>query len=294
MSKRLASVADLDSVLDEFEKDIAEVEQTAPAAAADNAVSKDLPQQPSDKQQVVAQTPTSSNAAASSEPDRKRKREVISAAPKINQFALARAKQQETLAANDKQNKDSEQQQVDPLTLMAYNPAYNPDFQLARQQQQLQQARAQTSSEQTYSYVYQGENTRTLEQQKVDKKKRKKVLRTAAGETWEDPSMQEWADNDHRIFVGDLGNDVTDEVLSKAFSHYKSFSKAKVVRDKRTTKSKGFGFVSFLDAEDYVHALMNMNGKYIGSRPCTLSKSTWKDRTIDGYKEKERKKQSFV
>jgi RNA recognition motif-containing protein len=42
-----------------------------------------------------------------------------------------------------------------------------------------------------------------------------------------------------RIFVGDLGNEVNDEVLQKSFQKYTSFVKGKVVRDKRTNKTKG-------------------------------------------------------
>lgn len=53
-----------------------------------------------------------------------------------------------------------------------------------------------------------------------------------------------------------------------------------VVRDGRTKKSKGFGFVSFLDAADFAKALREMNGKYIGNRPCKLTKSSWDERTI--------------
>nr|CAD7429108.1 unnamed protein product [Timema monikensis] len=67
--------------------------------------------------------------------------------------------------------------------------------------------------------------------------------------------------NDFRIFCGDLGNDVTDEILTRAFSKYSSFLKAKVVRDKRTNKTKGFGFVSFKDPQDFIKAMKEMNGE---------------------------------
>lgn len=50
------------------------------------------------------------------------------------------------------------------------------------------------------------------------------------------------------------------------------------MRDPRTKKSKGFGFVSFLDSADFAKALKEMQGKYIGNRPCKLSKSTWDER----------------
>jgi RNA recognition motif-containing protein len=66
------------------------------------------------------------------------------------------------------------------------------------------------------------------------------------------------------LFCGDLGNDVTDEVLTRAFSKYASFLKAKVVRDKRTNKTKGFGFVSFKDPQDFIRATKEMNGKFNG------------------------------
>jgi len=66
--------------------------------------------------------------------------------------------------------------------------------------------------------------------------------------------------DDFRLFCGDLGNEVTDEVLYKAFSKYPSIQKAKVIRDKRTGKSKGYGFVSFKDADEFVKAWKEMNG----------------------------------
>ena len=69
--------------------------------------------------------------------------------------------------------------------------------------------------------------------------------------------------DDFRVFAGDLGNEVTDEVLARAFSKYPSFVKAKVVRDKRTNKTKGYGFVSFRDPNDFVKAIREVNGKYI-------------------------------
>ena len=63
------------------------------------------------------------------------------------------------------------------------------------------------------------------------------------------------------MFAGDLGNDVTDELLNRYFSHYASFVKAKVCRDKRTNKSKGYAFISFKDPQDYIRAMKEMNGR---------------------------------
>lgn len=95
---------------------------------------------------------------------------------------------------------------------------------------------------------------------------------------WIDQTMVDWPDDDFRIFVGDLGNEVNDEHLARAFSKYSTFLKARVVRDKRTNKTKGFGFVSMGSGDDYMRAMKEMNGVYLGKRPLKLMKSKWKNR----------------
>ncbi|KAK0551625.1 hypothetical protein OC846_003221 [Tilletia horrida] len=99
------------------------------------------------------------------------------------------------------------------------------------------------------------------------------VIRKAAGKVWEDPSLLEWDPSHKQLFIGDLGNDVTDEVLTKAFQKYATFVKAKVVRKKADDKSKGYGFVSFSDPEDFLKAWKEMDGKYVGSRPIRIKKA---------------------
>ena len=81
-----------------------------------------------------------------------------------------------------------------------------------------------------------------------------------------------------------MGNEVSDEILSNAFRKYRSFSRAKIIRDKVTGKSKGFGFVSLLNENDYIRAMREMNGKHVGNRPITLKRSKWKDKSLVGGK----------
>ncbi|KAI8842554.1 hypothetical protein BC829DRAFT_364238 [Chytridium lagenaria] len=116
---------------------------------------------------------------------------------------------------------------------------------------------------------------------KFDSKKKKKIVRAAGGEVWEDPTLHEWDSNDFRLFCGDLGNEVTDDMLFRAFGKYQSLIKAKVVRDKKSSKTRGYGFVSFKDPNDFVKALREMDGKYVGNRPIKLRKSTWDDRNAN-------------
>uniref|UniRef100_A0AC34QQR4 RNA-binding protein 42 n=1 Tax=Panagrolaimus sp. JU765 TaxID=591449 RepID=A0AC34QQR4_9BILA len=124
-------------------------------------------------------------------------------------------------------------------------------------------------------------------------KKMKRFVRVAGGQKWEDASLAEWDPNDFRIFCGDLGNEVSDELLAKAFRKYPSFQKAKVVRDARTNKSKGYGFVSFRLQDDFVRAMREMDGKYVGNRPIKLRKSNWKDRSVEVVKKKTKQKQKL-
>lgn len=116
------------------------------------------------------------------------------------------------------------------------------------------------------------------DEEAMSEKRKKKQLREAGGKHWEDTSMSEWPENDFRLFVGDLGGEVSEELLKKTFNPYPSFVKCKVVRETRSGKSKGYGFLSFLDAKDYQAAFKDWNGKYVGSRPIKLRKSTWKER----------------
>jgi len=81
------------------------------------------------------------------------------------------------------------------------------------------------------------ENQGKVGKPKIDKSKA--VPRAAAGQKWYDATLSEWAENDFRIFVGDMGNEVNDDILTKAFTKYATFQRAKIVRDKHSNKSKG-------------------------------------------------------
>lgn len=101
----------------------------------------------------------------------------------------------------------------------------------------------------------------------------KTVVRAGGGQKWTDPTLLEWDPAHFRLFAGNLAGEVTDDSLLKAFSKYPSVQKARVIRDKRTEKSKGYGFVSFSDGDDYFLAAREMQGKYIGSHPVLLRRA---------------------
>jgi nucleolysin TIA-1/TIAR len=72
--------------------------------------------------------------------------------------------------------------------------------------------------------------------------------------------------NHFHIFVGDLSNEVNDEVLLQAFSAFGSVSEARVMWDMKTGRSRGYGFVAFRERGDAEKALNSMDGEWLGSR----------------------------
>lgn len=79
-------------------------------------------------------------------------------------------------------------------------------------------------------------------------------------------SSKEDTSNHFHIFVGDLSNEVNDEVLLQAFSAFGSVSEARVMWDMKTGRSRGYGFVAFRDRGDAEKALSSMDGEWLGSR----------------------------
>lgn len=69
--------------------------------------------------------------------------------------------------------------------------------------------------------------------------------------------------DDFRLFVGNLGREVSDHMLCTAFIHYPSFIKAHVVKNRETRMTRGcYGFVSFGNSADCLRAIKELDGNY--------------------------------
>ncbi|UKZ52401.1 hypothetical protein TrVGV298_006177 [Trichoderma virens] len=79
-------------------------------------------------------------------------------------------------------------------------------------------------------------------------------------------TSKEDTSNHFHIFVGDLSNEVNDDILLQAFSAFGSVSEARVMWDMKTGRSRGYGFVAFRDRPDAEKALSSMDGEWLGSR----------------------------
>lgn len=119
---------------------------------------------------------------------------------------------------------------------------------------------------------------------------KKSIVRMAAGTKWVDPTLEEWPENDFRIFVGNLSNEVTDVQLYQHYSKYPSLAKAKVVRhNNNPEKSKGYGFVSLLDPLECARAIRETDQTWLGSRPIRVKRSDWQERDFKTVKKKQKK-----
>ncbi|HNP54593.1 MAG TPA: RNA-binding protein, partial [Ferruginibacter sp.] len=75
------------------------------------------------------------------------------------------------------------------------------------------------------------------------------------------------------IYVGNLSWTMTDDDLSNLFSQYGSVSSAKILKDKVSGRSKGFGFVEMEDDEAARTAISNLNETEVMGRKLIVNES---------------------
>ena len=76
-----------------------------------------------------------------------------------------------------------------------------------------------------------------------------------------------------KLFVGGLSWNTTDVGLENAFGEFGTVSEAKVVLDRDTGRSRGFGFVSFEEDESAERALEEMNGIELDGRTIAVNEA---------------------
>ena len=69
-----------------------------------------------------------------------------------------------------------------------------------------------------------------------------------------------------KLFIGGLSGDTSDDGLKAAFERFGELVEAKVVLDRDTGRSRGFGFVTFADDAAGTQAIEEMNGAEVDGR----------------------------
>ena len=76
-----------------------------------------------------------------------------------------------------------------------------------------------------------------------------------------------------KIYVGNLGFSITNEALSQKFAQYGTVSSAKVIMDRDTNRSKGFGFVEMSSSSEASDAINGLNGTDYEGRQMNVSEA---------------------
>jgi RNA recognition motif-containing protein len=79
------------------------------------------------------------------------------------------------------------------------------------------------------------------------------------------------------IYVGNLSWTQKDQDLQNLFASYGEVSSAKIVIDKFTSRSKGFGFVEMVNDEEAKAAIEALNGTDVGGRNIVVNESRPKE-----------------
>jgi RNA recognition motif-containing protein len=73
------------------------------------------------------------------------------------------------------------------------------------------------------------------------------------------------------MYVSNLSFHTTDDDLKTLFSQYGAVSSAKVITDRETGRSRGFGFVEMESTKEGNEAMKNLNQKEIEGRAMSVS-----------------------
>ncbi|XP_076952901.1 33 kDa ribonucleoprotein, chloroplastic-like [Bidens hawaiensis] len=84
-------------------------------------------------------------------------------------------------------------------------------------------------------------------------------------------SNREFVESPHKIYAGNLSWIITSERLKDAFADQPGLLSAKVIYEKHSGRSRGFGFVTFSSPEAAESALDAMNGVVVEGRPLRLN-----------------------
>ncbi|HET7453385.1 MAG TPA: RNA-binding protein [Thermoanaerobaculia bacterium] len=76
-----------------------------------------------------------------------------------------------------------------------------------------------------------------------------------------------------KLYVGNLSYSTTEDDLRDAFAAYGQPDSVKIIMDRDSGRSKGFGFVEFSDDQQARAAMAALNGKEFGGRALTVNEA---------------------
>lgn len=90
--------------------------------------------------------------------------------------------------------------------------------------------------------------------------------------------MSQTMQKNKKLYVGSLPYSVTEDELRNIFAGFGTVESARVITDKFTGQSKGFGFVEMASADDALRAIEGVNGKQFGGRTLIVNEARPEER----------------
>ena len=87
----------------------------------------------------------------------------------------------------------------------------------------------------------------------------------------------------NKLYVGNLSYNIRDEDLQQAFAQYGTVSSAKVMMDRDTGRSKGFGFVEMGSDAEALAAVSGMNGQALDGRAIVVNEARPREERPGGF-----------
>ncbi|TFZ06786.1 RNA-binding protein [Ramlibacter henchirensis] len=87
----------------------------------------------------------------------------------------------------------------------------------------------------------------------------------------------------NKLYVGNLPYSVRDSDLEQAFSQFGGVTSAKVMMERDTGRSKGFGFVEMASDAEAQAAISGMNGQPLGGRSVVVNEARPMEQRPRGY-----------
>ncbi len=87
----------------------------------------------------------------------------------------------------------------------------------------------------------------------------------------------------NKLYVGNLAYSVRDESLQSAFGQFGTVTSAKVMMDRETGRSKGFGFVEMGNDAEAQAAINGMNGQPLEGRPLVVNEARPREERPGGF-----------
>jgi RNA recognition motif-containing protein len=85
--------------------------------------------------------------------------------------------------------------------------------------------------------------------------------------------------SNNKLYVGNLPYTIDDDSLRHNFAEYGSVQSAKVMMDRDSGRSKGFGFVEMANEQEAEAAIAGLNGMSVGGRSIVVNVSRPKEST---------------